>query len=73
MAQKKVVKKKKASKAKSRRSSPKPKRSLVNTKVLKAERQSLIQLANRHAKGNLSAWLRHAALNYRPAKAVTIR
>lgn len=66
MAKKKVVKKKPKVKAKTRLS-------LVNFKASGKDRRMLVQLAAKYAKGNLSAYLRHAALNHRPSKGAVIR
>jgi hypothetical protein len=46
---------------------------LVNFKAASKDHKKIAALAKKYAGGNTSAWLRHAALNYRPAKSVVIR
>jgi hypothetical protein len=41
---------------------------VVNVKMSVADRMSLKASAKRHAKGNLSAWVRHAGRKYTPKK-----
>ncbi len=42
--------------------------SLLNLKVNEKDRKALRSKSLRYAKGNLSAWLRHAGLHYKPSK-----
>lgn len=42
--------------------------SIVNVKVNSKDRKALMLNAKRHAKGSLSAWLRHAGREYTPKK-----
>ena len=46
---------------------------LLNLKVTSKDRKVLNALAMKHAGGNLSAWLRHSGLHYRPGKTEVIR
>lgn len=41
---------------------------VVNVKMSSADRKRARQKAKKHAKGNLSAWVRHAILQYTPKK-----
>lgn len=51
------------------KSAKKPsKLTLVNIKVTPLEKKAIKALADRYAKGNLSLWLRYAAINCRPRK-----
>ncbi len=45
-----------------------PKKQLVNFKVTSKEMKLIQNNADKYAGGNYSAWLRHAAINYKPAK-----
>ncbi len=47
--------------------------SLINVKVTSQERKAMDRLAEKYAKGNLSAWLRHAARHYKPKRDEVIR
>jgi hypothetical protein len=69
MGSKKRVKRKPLRKAKPKVAS---KLSLINLKVSGKDRKAIQALANKHADGNYSAWLRHAGLHYRPKKAEKI-
>ncbi len=40
----------------------------INLKTTRSERAELLVNARKYADGNLSAWIRHAGLKYRPAK-----
>jgi len=40
----------------------------INVKVLPSDKLEIDERANRFAKGNLSAWIRHAAKHYEPKK-----
>lgn len=42
--------------------------SVVNVKISKKDRAALVANAKRFAKGNLSAWIRHAGRVYTPKK-----
>lgn len=46
---------------------------IVNVKVKEGARKRLQANARKYAKGNLSAWLRHAGLRYVPKKGVVIK
>lgn len=67
----KKSKKKKALKLKAKK--PKKAKTLLNLKVSGKDRSHLLTLAKKYAGGNLSAWLRHSALNYKPGKTEVIR
>lgn len=45
---------------------------IIPIKTTRTERRALKSRAQDFANGNLSAWLRHAGLNYRPKKAEQI-
>jgi hypothetical protein len=62
---KKVAAKKKPAKAAKKSGSQ---LKIVNMKVGSKDRAALNAMAKKHAKGNLSAWLRHAGLKYVPKK-----
>lgn len=69
MAQKKTKAKSKPRKKKMKRAkSKKSIVSLLNLKVTDQDRRALNALAERYAKGNLSAWLRFAGEEFRPSK-----
>lgn len=70
-AKKKVVKKA-AKKAVKKAVKTSKARHLVNFKIDNAEQKLLMQRAKKYAKGNLSAWLRHAGSKYVPPKNVVI-
>jgi hypothetical protein len=65
------------SKKKPKKAKAKPKISkrlpLINFKAAGKDHKKIALLAKKHAGGNMSAWLRHAALNYRPKKNEIIR
>lgn len=65
---KKPKKKKAASKPKSRMQMKKIKSVLVPIKIPPRQLLALKAQARRFAKGNLSAWLRHAGLRYSPKR-----
>lgn len=58
---------KKKSKAKSK-AAPVSKLRVVNVKMSRADRKRLTTLARKYAKGNLSAWVRHAGSRYVPKR-----
>jgi hypothetical protein len=58
----------KKAKAQAVKKSKARKTEIVNLKVTSQERGVLNALAKKHAGGNISAWLRHSGLNYRPGK-----
>lgn len=66
---KKVAAKKKPAKAAKKSGSQ---LKIVNLKVGSKDRAALNAMAKKYAKGNLSAWLRHAGLRYVPKKAEKI-
>jgi hypothetical protein len=45
---------------------------IVNLKVNGKDRKAINALAKKYAKGNLSAWLRHAGLRYAPKKSEVV-
>lgn len=58
---------KKQSKAK-KVASKKEKLDVINLKITRADRKAIQAMAKRYAKGNLSAWLRAAGLEYIPSR-----
>ncbi len=46
----------------------KPKKTLMNFKATQAEIKVIEANALKFAKGNVSAWLRHSAMNHKPTK-----
>ncbi len=46
----------------------KPEKLMVNFSATEAEKKAIQALADKYADGNLSAWLRYAALHCKPAK-----
>lgn len=68
-----MAKKKKLKKTAAKKALIKKARTLMNMKVLGKDRKTLTSLAKQYAHGNVSAWLRHAGLNYRPTKNEVIR
>lgn len=40
----------------------------VNVRVTETERSLIEKLARKYAGGNISAWMRHAALKFKPEK-----
>lgn len=62
---------KKQAKAKKLAKKSKPKKEklpVINLKITSADRKAILANAKRYAKGNLSAWLRAAGLEYIPPK-----
>lgn len=55
-------------KRKSAKKSKKPEAKLINLKVSVVQEKILLAKAKKFANGNLSSWLRYAALNYNPAR-----
>lgn len=45
-----------------------PRVAVINIKINDNLRKKLQSFADRYAEGNLSAWLRHAGMNYAPSK-----
>lgn len=41
---------------------------LINFKLTLAEKKVLLEKAKKYARGNLSLWLRYAAINHQPPK-----
>lgn len=52
---------------------PKSKINVVNIKMTDANRDIMMAKALRFTRGNLSAWVRHAARNYVPKKGERIK
>lgn len=46
--------------------SPLARKRLISLKLNAQELEVIESLAKKHADGNVSAWVRHAAMNYRP-------
>lgn len=45
---------------------------IINFRLTKEQKKLVRDLAEKHAKGNLTKWLRAASLNYRPKKSDNI-
>lgn len=67
---KKPVAKKKAAKKKAapRKAAAKPEQVLINFKVTLAEKRQIAKLAEEHADGKVSKWMRAAALRWKPRR-----
>lgn len=51
----------------------KPTLKMLNVKTNARDRKALLRLAKKHTQGSLSAWLRHASLNYKPKRGEKIK
>ena len=49
-------------------SKPTKKTIMVNIRVTEVEKRKMQDKANKHTDGNLSAWVKYAAINYIPKK-----
>jgi len=63
-----MKKKAKAEKSVKKSKPKKEKLQVINLKITSADRKAILAMAKRYAKGNLSAWLRAAGLEYIPSK-----
>lgn len=64
-----AIKKRSSKKPQTRKSSL----TLVNFKCAGKDLKAILANAKKHAGGNYSAWLRHAALHFKPKKGEVIR
>lgn len=62
------MQRKKRASMKRRTKEPKSQLSLLNLKVTERDRKAFNARAKEYANGNVSAWLRMAGINFRPAK-----